>query len=370
MNSKIRVALICGGKSAEHEVSLLSTINIYNSIDRERFDVVILSIDKDGVWYCSNPDDFVVFSHNPSVIALEKSTAIITIRPDKDSTKFLCVDDGYSIGPIDVVFPILHGPYGEDGSIQGMLKLLNLPCVGVSVLGSAVGMDKEIMKRLLRDAGIATARFISIKESNRQTLQFHTVKELLGIPFFVKPSNLGSSVGISKVSNPMSFSAAIAEAFQYDKKILCEEFIEGRQIECGVLGNDEPVVSVPGEIITNKRKYEFYSYTAKYIDESGAILSIPARLPIDICKKVQDLSLKTFSSLYCEGMACVELFLKSSGEIYVNEINTIPGFTKTSMYPRLFEANGVSCRELITRLIMLALERFEKDKKIKTYRET
>jgi D-alanine-D-alanine ligase len=269
------------------------------------------------------------------------------------------------LGEVDVVFPVLHGPFGEDGTVQGLLKLANLPFVGAGVLASAVGMDKDVMKRLLRDAKIPIAKFLVFERSEASKINLADVKRMLGFPFFVKPANLGSSVGISKVSVNKQFDSAISEAFRYDSKILIEENISGREIECSVLGNESPVASLPGEIIT---RHDFYSYDAKYLDENGAQLIVPAVLPKFIGKGIQELAVRTFKTLACEGMARVDFFLRDNRQIFVNEINTIPGFTQISMYPKLWEASGIPYSKLIDRLIRLALERFRKEQKLRTSR--
>jgi D-alanine-D-alanine ligase len=252
-----------------------------------------------------------------------------------------------------VVFPILHGPYGEDGTVQGLLKLADVPFVGSGVLGSAVSMDKDVMKRLFRDAGIPIGKFLTYTVHNPPE-SFAAITAALGSPVFVKPANLGSSVGISKARNEDEFTAAVQEAFQYDTKIIIEEFIKGREIECGVLGNENPVASVPGEVI---HTHEFYSYEAKYLDENGAALEIPAKLDSETQKHIQELAIKAFQVLCGEGLSRVDFFLKENGEIFVNEINTMPGFTKVSMYPKLWEASGIGYTELISRLIELSINK-------------
>jgi len=319
---KKKVGILFGGKSAEHEISLLSAKNVFDAIDKSKFDPVLVKIDKTGKWQVTDVFQF------------------------------------------DVVFPILHGPFGEDGTIQGFLKLADIPYVGTAVLGSAVGMDKDVMKRLFRDAGIPIGKFLSVKYCEKQ-LSFAEAEAALGSPFFIKPANMGSSVGISKVRSEAEYTAALNEAFQYDTKIIIEEFIPGREIECAVLGNEEPAASLPGEIIP---AHDFYSYDAKYLDEKGASLQIPARLDEAATKRIQELAIKVFQVLCCEGLSRVDFFLKDSGEIIVNEINTMPGFTKISMYPKMWEACGVSYTALITRLIELAVDRFEKEQKLKTSR--
>lgn len=364
MKKKIRVGIIFGGQSAEHEVSLQSGKNIIEAIDKGKYEVVPIGIDKSGRWYMGDGSRFLLNANNPKLIALNRSDA--STRPvglisSQGSYGLVDLNTHESVGEIDVFFPVLHGPMGEDGTIQGLLKLANVPFVGAQVLGSAVGMDKDVMKRLLRDAGIPVAKFLIIQSAEQSKFTFETVNKRLGLPFFIKPANLGSSIGVSKVKSANQFARALKEAFQYDHKILVEEYIKGREIECSVLGNDQPIASLPGEVSPH---HEFYSYEAKYIDEHGSALKIPAKLPQSIVKKVQELAIKTFQVLSCEGMARVDFFLRGKNEVMVNEINTIPGFTNISMYPKLWEASGVSYPKLIDRLIQLAFERFRRDQKL------
>src|SRR5690554_78227 len=363
---KTTVGIIFGGKSAEHEVSLQSAKNVIDAIDRDKYEVVLIGMDKKGRWYLNKESQFLLNSTNPELIQLNKSNEELALIPGEENRQFLNVSKQEALNQIDVVFPILHGPYGEDGTVQGMLKLANIPFVGAGVLGSAIGMDKDVMKRLLRDARIAIADFLVIMRHEINDIEFRTMKEKLGIPLFIKPANLGSSVGISKVNNEEEFYKAINLAFEYDNKIIVEEAIEGREIECSVLGNQKPIASVPGEIIAND---DFYSYQAKYIDENGAILEIPAKISEDTKKKIQDIALKTFKVLCCEGMARVDLFLREDDTVVINEINTIPGFTKISMYPKLWELSGIPYQELINKLIELAIQRFEREQKLKTEME-
>ncbi len=362
MKRKIRVAILFGGKSAEHEVSLQSAKNIIEAIDKKKYEVVLIGIDKKGRWYLNESSRFLLHADNPKLIKLNRARDKVALVPGKKTEQLISLSSHRPAGPIDVVFPMLHGPFGEDGTVQGLLKLANVPFVGASVLGSAAGMDKDVMKRLLRDAGIPTAKFLVFDRSSLDKIDFNEIKSQLGLPFFIKPANLGSSVGINKVKNRKQFEDAVKVAFKYDNKILIEEYIEGREIECSVLGNDNPIASVPGEVLP---QHEFYSYEAKYIDENGAILEIPANLPAHIIHEIQDLATKTFRVLCCEGMARIDFFLRDNKEVIVNELNTIPGFTKISMYPKLWEASGISYTELIDRLIQLALERFEREKKLK-----
>ncbi len=318
LNKKLKIGVLFGGKSAEHEVSLLSAKNVINALDKTRYQITPIKINKDGKFDFSKIKNF------------------------------------------DVIFPVMHGPFGEDGSMQGLLKLASVPFVGPSVLGSALGMDKDVMKRILRNADIPIGKFVAIRENDK--IDFNKIKKILGLPMFIKPANMGSSVGISKVRNEKEFKKGIAEAFKFDRKILVEEFIQGREIECALLGNDMPMASVPGEIIANQ---DFYSYDAKYID-TGSQSIIPAPLDKKTTKKIQELAIQTFQVLNCEGMSRVDFFLKKNGEVLVNEINTIPGFTDISMYPKLWEASGIPVSKLLDRLIELAVERFDKEKKLKT----
>src|SRR3989344_7143081 len=285
---KIRVGILFGGKSAEHEVSLRSAKNVYEALDKEKYEPVLIGIDKRGKWLLEDRSRFLLENGNAGQEEKGESVALV---PQSDGAVTNLERPGAG-EKIDVVFPVLHGTFGEDGTVQGLLKLANIPFVGAGVLGSAVGMDKDVMKRLLRDAGIPIGKFLTLKEKDIPT--YEAVVKNLGLPFFIKPANMGSSVGVSKVSEKKDFNKAIREAFKYDRKILIEENIKGREIECAVLGNDNPIASVPGEVTSN---HDFYSYEAKYIDEHGAALEIPAKLPEDIVKKVQELAIKTFKTL-------------------------------------------------------------------------
>jgi len=365
MKRKIRVAILCGGKSAEHEISLLSAKNIVEAIDKKKYDVVLIGIDKKGRWYLNEDQRLLQRVVTPKPVRFDQASNALAMVPGNKAPQWIRLSSRRAQRAIDVVFPVLHGPFGEDGTVQGLLKLANVPFVGAGVLGSAVGMDKDVMKRLLRDAGLPTARFLVCERSSLEDVNFERVTQALGLPVFIKPANLGSSVGIHKVKDREQLRRAVQDAFRYDSKILIEEYIQGREIECSVLGNDHPIASLPGEIIP---RHDFYSYEAKYLDEKGAVLEIPAKLPADVVKQVQETAIKAFKVLCCEGMARVDFFLRDNREVIVNEINTIPGFTKISMYPKLWEATGISYTELIDRLIQLALARFQREQKLKTSR--
>jgi len=321
---KLKVGLVFGGKSGEHEVSVLSANSIRNNLDKKRYQVVDIKIDKKGKW---------------DMAALKK---------------------------VDVVFPIVHGTFGEDGCLQGLLEMMDVAYVGAGVLGSAVGMDKEVMKRLFCQANIPVARFETAKKWEISDVLLRMIAGELKYPLFVKPANSGSSVGITKAHNMNELKVAVALAGGFDTKILFEEAIEGREIECSVLGNKKPEVSVPGEV---KPTHEFYDYEAKYIDENGAVLEIPAKMTKNQIKEVQEMAIRAYRALDCEGMARVDMFIKSSGKIVLNEINTLPGFTNISMYPKLWEESGLSYAKLLDRLIQLALERKkERDELVRSYK--
>ncbi len=366
MRNKIKVALVYGGKSGEHEVSLQSAKSVYEALDKDKYDIHLIGIDKTGRWLLGEASHYLLNTSNPKLIALnEANTKEITPVQSGTTTGLITIENGGEMGTVDVFFPIMHGTYGEDGSMQGMLELLNTAYVGAGVLGSAIGMDKDVMKRLLTQAGIPVTDYVTVRKGERGREIVKRAVEQFGFPLFVKPANMGSSVGVSKVSNKKELVKAVQTALKYDIKALIEKAVTGREIECSVLGNSNPLASVPGEVIPH---HEFYSYEAKYIDENGAGLVIPAHLPADIKTMIQKTAVDAFKVLECSGMARVDFFLTAGGEIFVNEINTIPGFTKISMYPKLWEASGLSYRELLDRLIQLAIERKnEKDKLKRSY---
>jgi D-alanine-D-alanine ligase len=365
MGKKINVGIIFGGKSVEHEVSLQSAKGVYDAIDREKYNPILIGIDKSGRWLRGGGSRFLLNADDPKKISLDPSGSPVALIPQ--SRGALSVPEtgaGASAEKVDVAFPVLHGAFGEDGTVQGLLKLADIPFVGSSVLGSAVGMDKDVMKRLLRDAGIPVGKFLVLRdrEAASGTAAFDGAAEALGLPFFLKPANMGSSVGVCKVHGREEYQAGVAEAFSYDTKVILEEYIRGRELECSVLGNEEPAASVPGEVIS---AHDFYSYDAKYLDEHGAALEIPAKVPEEIKTRVQSLAVETFRVLCGEGLARVDFFLREN-TVLVNEINTMPGFTRISMYPKLWEASGLSYTALLDRLIELAIRRYEKERRLKT----
>lgn len=367
MKKKIRVAVLFGGKSAEHEVSIQSAITIVSSLDPKKYDVSLIGITKSGHWQPVSVPALMGPS-GPAKLTKGSVASALSVMPQGDGRIVSTTGMAGHTSNFDVVIPVLHGPFGEDGTVQGLLKLANVPFVGADVLGSAVGMDKDIMKRLLRDAGIPIGHFETYRVHDRKKISYAAISKRLGRTVFVKPANLGSSVGVSKATNKKEFDAAIETAFRFDSKILVEAFIQGREIECSVLGNEYPEASVPGEVIPNTNEHGFFSYEAKYTDEHGADFIIPARLSKKQIATVQRLAVDTFRTLSCEGLGRVDLFMTPDGNFIVNEINTFPGFTSVSMYPKLWEASGLSYSKLIDRLIELAFERFKRDSVHRTSR--
>lgn len=363
MSQKIRVGLLMGGRSAEHEVSLQSAKNVADALDKEKYEVIRIGVNKQGEWFVQDEDDYLLHADDPKNIRLQQSTTQAALLPGTASDVLIQPSNGTCLGSIDVVFSVLHGTYGEDGTMQGLLRLANIPFVGPDVLGSSVAMDKDVTKRLLRDANIPVAPWITVHRSQRIRIDYNEVVQELGLPCFVKPANAGSSVGVHKVEDQASFEAALDDAFQYDTKLLIEQAIQGREIEFAVLGNEEPQCSLPGEVIPQA---SFYSYQAKYIDGQGALLEIPAQMEPDIRRAGQKLAIEIFQTLCLEGLSRVDFFLQEDGTFILNEVNTLPGFTKISMYPKLWEETGLSYSELLDRLIQLAFERFERDNTLST----
>lgn len=351
-NKKLKVALLFGGKSVEHEISLMSAKNIKDAINKDKYDVVCIGINKEGKFV--NAGNEIIIKDDLPIVSIVRTDDKRTANQGNSSSFVAC----------DVVFPILHGIYGEDGTVQGLLKLAGIPFVGPSVLGSSVGFDKDVTKRLLNEAGIPNTKFIVLRDN--EIFSFSKIKKFLGLPMIVKPANSGSSVGISKVSNEKEFNNAISSAFLFDSKVIVESFIEDkREIECAVLGNEDPKASVCGEVITNS-KHKFYSYEAKYFDKDGALIQIPAKISKSLQNKIQDLAIKTFKILELECMTRVDFFIDKNGKIFVNEVNTIPGFTNISMYPALWKEGGISYFKLIDMLIDFAIKRFKKEQKLQT----
>lgn len=347
---RIRVGVLFGGRSGEHEVSLRSAESILKSLDPEKYDVVPIAITHEGRWLTSGKT-LKLLSPGQTIQKVLAEGQPLTLAPEPKAD-----------GPVDVFFPVLHGTYGEDGTIQGLLELADVPYVGAGVLGSAVGMDKDVMKRLLREADLPVGSYWSLR-SNEIEAFLRDRAASLPYPVFVKPANLGSSVGISKAKTRSELPKALEIAAEFDRKIVVEQGIEAREIEISVLGNDDPEASIPGEIVPAG---EFYDYKAKYVSDDSKLL-IPAPLTAEQTRQVQDLAKRVFRVLECSGMARVDLFLeKPTGKFFVNEINTLPGFTSISMYPKLWEASGIPYAELVDRLIALAIERHAQKKRLRT----
>ena len=384
---KLRVGVLFGGRSGEHEVSLLSAASVLNAIDKKKYDVVPIGITKEGRWLTPSHAERLLKGDKPpapeprhlragdpeatsaAAVLAKGEGVVVPPIPGENHSALLPFETSApevhaAANPIDVdvIFPVLHGTFGEDGTIQGLLELADIPYVGAGVLGSAAGMDKDIMKKLFRDAGLPIVKHVTVLRSawrgEPKKVQ-RQIESALKYPVFVKPANLGSSVGISKVHGRSELAAAMDEAARFDRKIVIEQGVGGtkgkaREIECSVLGNDAPIASIPGEIVPIK---EFYDYDAKYLDE-GSELIIPAKLPKAKLKETQRLAVQAFQAVDCSGLARVDLLMDpKSGKLFVNEINTMPGFTSISMYPKLWAASGIEYPELIDRLIQLGLER-------------
>lgn len=358
---KRRVVVLFGGRSAEHEISCISARSVMDALDPERYEAVPIGITKDGTWHLMPGGPPALPSGSAELPVVTDSAGREVALDQEPGSSALVAEDG-SRTEVDVVFPVMHGPFGEDGAMQGMLELAGIPYVGAGVLGSAIGMDKAVQKVLFRAAGLAVVphEVVPEREWEEDPEGVEARAEHLGYPLFAKPATLGSSVGVTKVHGPGELRAGLEEAFRYARKALLERSVEGaREIECAVLGNDDPVASVAGEIVP---AHEFYSYEAKYLDEQGAELIVPADLPTETMEEVQRMAVAAFRAIDCAGMARVDFFLRN-GELFVNEINTIPGFTSISMYPKLWEASGLSYPELIDRLVELALERHALERK-------
>ncbi len=356
---KVRVGVIFGGRSGEHEVSLMSAKGVIEALDRDKYEIVPIGITKEGRWLaCGDPmlalSTGTVAGSQPAALLAEPSQQGLMIL---ETAKAQGALRAVQAGRIDVVFPVLHGPYGEDGTVQGLLELAGIPYVGAGVTASAVGMDKVLFKDVMRAHGLPVVPDLVIKrktweESPEQAVA--DIEEQLGYDVFVKPANLGSSVGISKAHSQEELRRALDEAARYDRKLLVERAVDAREIEISVLGNDDPQVSVPGEIVPGN---EFYDYAAKYLDGTSQLL-IPAPIPESTAKRAQQIAVEAYQAIDCAGMARADFLLdRKSGEIYISEVNTIPGFTSISMYAKLWEASGIPYTGLIDRLIQLALER-------------
>lgn len=351
MSNKKSVAILYGGKSVEHKISINSARNVYEYLDKEAYQPIIIGISPEGKWvHQSQVDDN--FDQGEELLLILNS----------ENNGFAYKNKSGTLSP-DIVFPVLHGTDGEDGSIQGLLKAMEIPFVGSGVLGSSLSMDKLYSKKMLSSAGLPMSAYLYYEYSEKEDIKYETVVEELGLPFMVKAGNLGSSVGVYKINNKEEFTDALQKVFQFDHQILLEAYILGRELECSVIGNNPPVASLPAEIIISDQ-YEFYTYEAKYLDPKAVQLKIPAEIDEPITEQIRVCAVKAYQALHCEDFARVDLFLTSDNKIYVNEINTIPGFTNSSMFPMMWKERGISFTELLNKLIDMAFKRAEDQQRI------
>ena len=349
-SNRLRIAVLFGGRSAEHDVSVLSATNVMRALDPAKYDPIPIFVTRDGQWLLSRFEDGVLAT--PST-----GTEVCLVPAGRGRMTAISPAGGMSeAGRIDILFPVLHGLYGEDGSVQGLAEVARVPLVGCGILGSATALDKDIAKQLLKAAGLPVARSVAIHEGAAPSLA--SLEDELGLPVFIKPARQGSSVGVRKVSGSQEFGPALIEGFRHDRKLLAEEFIKGREIECSVLEDTDGrlFVSRPGEIVPAE-SHGFYSYEAKYIDENGAALKVPAELPEDVENRIREMAALAFRALGCDGMARVDFFLTAEMKLLINEVNTIPGFTDISMYSKAMAASGVGYAEIIDRLVAHGLAR-------------
>ncbi len=348
------IALICGGQSPEHEISVRSAKNILKAIDRNKFNVQVIGIDRNGVWRKLEEQEL-----DKEITGGGKEIAIV---PGAKTGQFILLENGSALPKPDIAYLVLHGPLGEDGTIQGFMRLLDLPFIGPDVFGSSAAMDKDFAKRLLAEAGINVANGKVFNHTQRSQIDYDEISKELGQTLFIKPANMGSSVGVHKVENKEEFDAGIEDAFLYDRKILIEQLLVGREVECAVMGNENPEASTVGEVVIS----EEYSYEAKYISQTAAKIQIPAKVSEEELENLKSIARRAYLAVGCEVLSRVDMFLTPTGKIYVNEINTLPGFTSISMYPKLWEASGISYSDLIEKLIGFALERHALQTNLKT----
>ncbi len=348
-----KVAVLCGGQSAEHVVSIRSAKTVMAALDVTRYEVQVIYISQKGQWFWWGKDAFLA-AELPTLQDSSAEKQLALIFGEQQYSWMLCHNlQRYST---DVIFPLVHGTHGEDGDLQGLLEMANKAYVGAGVLSSAICMDKGVAKELTYDAGIQTCRWITVQLNDDRALVMQKIEAELGYPCFVKPARAGSSVGVSKVKSREILATALDSAFRYDDKLIIEQHISGREIECAVLGNLEPTASWPGELVVHA---EFYSYEAKYVDPNGATAVVHADLSPELGAKVQATALKIYKTLACSGMARVDFFVTAQNEVYFNEINTIPGFTSISMYPKMWESSGIPLTELLTQLVQFGIERYQ-----------
>ncbi len=347
-HAKLNMALIFGGRSVEHDISVLSAKNVYSHLNHDNYHVVLLGIDQQGGWHhCTSPDQPIADGH-PVALVLEGGKGVFRNLTTQEN-----------LPVFDVAFPVLHGTDGEDGSVQGLLQVASIPYLGSGVLGSSLAMSKTYSKKLLQQAGVPITRYATYTKAQSQGLTYQQVAKALGSQSMIlKPANLGSSVGVAKVTNQATFEQALANAFAYDVEVIFEEFVTGREMEIAVMGNDQPQASAPGEVVVTGN-HEFYSFDAKYVDANGAKIIMPA--PIDdaeVVAQIQALAVASYVALGCEDFARVDLFLTADNQVYINEINTIPGFTNISMFPKLWQLQGIEYAPLIDRLVGLCLKQY------------
>jgi len=355
--NKKNIVLLCGGQSTEHEISLLSARNVLNALDDNRYQPHVIYITRQGLWYVLDQAHDLL-TVDPDLLVEERKAQLLLLMPGDPRAPFVIHAKPSLSVPVDCVFPVLHGTRGEDGAPQGLLDMLGLPYVGSDVIGSALCIEKHISKQLLERAGIATVPWRLLREHEQTSASYSQMAAQLGSDLVVKPTNLGSSVGVFKVHNEREFFRALSLAFRYSDKLLVEQYVEAREIECSVLGNDEPSVSLPGEIVVHSSGG--YSYEAKYCDANAAKVVSPADLTADIVHSLQQTALRAYQVLECQGMARVDFFLLANQQYYVNELNTIPGFTNISMYPKNWQVSGIQYSELLDHLIDLAISRWQR----------
>lgn len=351
MAKKKKVAILYGGRSVEHGVSVNSARNIFEYLNKSKFEAVPVGISKKGKWFLTDGVSKDIEKGKPLALSVEPGNSAFIVLKENKSIK------------ADIIFPVLHGTDGEDGSIQGLIKAMDIPMVGTGVLGSSMSMNKIVAKRMLADAGLPVSQFLTFRYDQKDKISFNAIAKKLGLPFMVKAASLGSSVGVNKVNNRKDFQKAVEEAFRYDNEMLAEQYISGRELECSVLGNYPPQASAPGEIVISK-EYEFYTFDAKYVDPNAVAIDVVAKLSKPVAEKIRKASIQAYEALHCEDFARVDLFLDKKGNIYINEINTIPGFTNSSMYPMMWKEQGISFPDLITKLLELAAERYDRGKRV------
>ena len=368
---KCKIGVLYGGRSGEHDVSLCSAASVVGALDRNKYEVIAIGIDRDGRWYVQDKPEIIPDKDFGRILSLKKRGIwLVNHFEQKNKLHIYNIENKNEEVVVDIVFPVLHGTYGEDGTLQGLLELAMVPYIGADVAGSAVGMDKDIAKRLLRDAGISVVPSITINKYQWQENHGIIVEDAvsrLGSTLFVKPLRTGSSVGVKKVKNKESLPEAIEFAFQFDTRVMIEKAIDCREIECAVLGNENPAASILGEILPDHDHHEFYSYDAKYIDPNGATMKIPADIDGNLTRCISEAAVNGYVALSCSSLARVDFFVdRKTNDFYLNEINTLPGFTSISMYPKLWEATGLKYSDLLDKLIALALERHQNKMNIKT----